>query len=153
MEDWKSLDPRPLPHRRTPSLRRSWAAILLLGASGCLAWRTWSSTTSFSSSPKSGPGQNSGPQFTSSHVEAPFSWDEITPSFMLDYQDCGDGFQCARLQVPMDYNRTGADDRTFALAVVRIPAKVPVSDSRYGGAVLINPGLSSLNINTKCCSS
>lgn len=40
----------------------------------------------------------------------------------------------------MDYNRTKANDRTFALAMVRIPAKVPVSDPRYGGAVLINPG-------------
>jgi len=78
---------------------------------------------------------------TSSNIsKEPFSWDEITPSRTLEYQDCGDGFQCARLKVPMDYNRTEANDRTFALAMVRIPAKVPVSDPRYGGAVLINPG-------------
>lgn len=134
MDDWKSLDPRSLPHRRTTSLkRRPWAAILLLGASGFLAWRTWSSTGSSRPAP-----EEPGP--TPSGSESPFSWDEIDPSPVLEYQDCGDGFQCARLQVPMDYNRTETDDRTFSLAIVRIPAKVPVSDARYGGAVLINPG-------------
>lgn len=40
----------------------------------------------------------------------------------------------------MDYNKTSEHDRNFVLAVVRIPAKVPVDDPRYGGAVLINPG-------------
>ena len=58
----------------------------------------------------------------------------------LKYNDCGDGFECARLKVPMDYNSTGGKGRKFSLAIVRIPAKVPVSGPRYGGAVLINPG-------------
>lgn len=41
----------------------------------------------------------------------------------------------------MDYNRTDTTrGRTFALAVVRIPAQVPIDDPRYGGAMLINPG-------------
>jgi pimeloyl-ACP methyl ester carboxylesterase len=69
-----------------------------------------------------------------------FSWEDIPPSESLVYRDCGDGFQCARLEVPMDYNRTDSDSRKFTLAVVRLPAKVPVGDPRYGGAVLINPG-------------
>lgn len=129
MDDWKSLDPRPLPQQPI-SRRKPWAAIILFSATAFLAWTTWTSTGS------------SRPRLeTSSNIsKEPFSWDEITPSRTLEYQDCGDGFQCARLQVPMDYNRTKANDRTFALAMVRIPAKVPVSDPRYGGAVLINPG-------------
>ncbi|KAJ6099007.1 hypothetical protein N7467_000542 [Penicillium canescens] len=73
-------------------------------------------------------------------VPVPLTWDEITPAQSLEYHNCGDEFQCARLEVPMDYNRTDGNGRTFALAVVRLPAKVPVTDPRYGGAILINPG-------------
>ncbi|KAH3141908.1 hypothetical protein LV164_002256 [Aspergillus fumigatus] len=69
-----------------------------------------------------------------------FSWDQITPSNSLEYHDCFDGFQCARLEVPMDYHRENGRGRQMAIAIVRLPAKVPVTDSRYGGAVLINPG-------------
>ncbi|CAI7660768.1 unnamed protein product [Penicillium glandicola] len=73
-------------------------------------------------------------------IPIPVTWDEIVPSQSLEYHNCGDEFQCARLEVPMDYERTDRQVRTFALAVVRLPAKVPVTDPRYGGAVLINPG-------------
>lgn len=77
---------------------------------------------------------------TQTQTETPLTWDQIDPSPTLKYHNCGDEFQCARLKVPMDYNRTKGG-RTFALAVVRLPAKVPVTDPRYGGAVLINPGM------------
>ncbi|CAG8893419.1 unnamed protein product [Penicillium egyptiacum] len=73
-------------------------------------------------------------------LDIPITWDEIIPSQSLEYHNCRDEFQCARLEVPMDYERTDGKGRTFALAVVRLPAKVPVTDPRYGGAVLINPG-------------
>ncbi|KAJ5170073.1 Proteinase [Penicillium coprophilum] len=73
-------------------------------------------------------------------IPSPVTWDEIVASQSLEYYNCGDEFQCARLEVPMDYQRTDGQGRTFALAVVRLPAKVPVTDPRYGGAVLINPG-------------
>ncbi|KAI9367304.1 TAP-like protein-domain-containing protein [Aspergillus egyptiacus] len=69
-----------------------------------------------------------------------FSWSQITPSQELEYQECFDGFQCARLDVPMDYHRTDGHGTRMAIAITRLPAKVPVTDPRYGGAVLINPG-------------
>jgi len=40
----------------------------------------------------------------------------------------------------MDYNAPARADNQVALAMVRKPAKVPVSDPHYGGAILINPG-------------
>ncbi|RAK99936.1 putative proteinase [Aspergillus ibericus CBS 121593] len=69
-----------------------------------------------------------------------FGWDQITSSQSLTYHDCFHGFQCARLEVPMDYNRSDGQGRRFAIAITRLPAKVPVTDSRYGGAILVNPG-------------
>ncbi|KIX01829.1 uncharacterized protein Z518_09556 [Rhinocladiella mackenziei CBS 650.93] len=71
---------------------------------------------------------------------SPFRWSSIEPSKELEYHDCYDGLQCARLDVPMDYHAPPGSLDRVALAIIRKPAKVPVSDPRYGGAVLINPG-------------
>ncbi|KAG9528525.1 hypothetical protein KCU93_g4233, partial [Aureobasidium melanogenum] len=70
-----------------------------------------------------------------------FDWKNITAHESLVYHDCYDGFQCARLQVPMDWTaEKGVDNRTVQIALIKLPASVPVTDSKYGGAVVLNPG-------------
>ena len=48
---------------------------------------------------------------------------------------CRDGFQCARIDVPMDYD--DADAGTVSLALIRLPAADP--DERLG-SLFLNPG-------------
>ncbi|CAD0107862.1 unnamed protein product [Aureobasidium uvarum] len=70
-----------------------------------------------------------------------FNWGNITATESLVYHDCYGDFQCARLQVPLDWTaEEAADNRTVQIALIKLPASVPVTDSRYGGAVILNPG-------------
>lgn len=65
----------------------------------------------------------------------------------LVYHECFGTFQCAKLQVPLDWiAEEGTDNRTAEIALIKVPATVPVTDSRYGGAVVLNPGTS-----MQCC--
>ncbi|KAK3669301.1 hypothetical protein LTR78_010839, partial [Recurvomyces mirabilis] len=57
----------------------------------------------------------------------------------LQWVPCYEGKECARFSRPMD----PADpiiNETVALAIIRSPAQVPRSDSRYGGSIFMNPG-------------
>lgn len=71
-----------------------------------------------------------------------FDWHTSPAYSHLEYSPCysslGD-FQCARLQLPLDY-WNGTTNATLSLAVIRKPAAVPITDPRYAGPVLVNPG-------------
>ena len=64
--------------------------------------------------------------------------EQIEPSESLEYHTCYGNLQCARLTVPMDWNRTETreDAPKVYIALVQIPAKVAITDPRYGGAVI-----------------
>ncbi|UKZ76729.1 hypothetical protein TrVFT333_004438 [Trichoderma virens FT-333] len=68
-----------------------------------------------------------------------FDWGSIVPSKQLEYHNCYDGFKCARLLVPLDWLNL-EDERTVAIAIVKLPAAVPDDDPTFGGTVIFNPG-------------
>ncbi|TDZ17131.1 Tripeptidyl aminopeptidase [Colletotrichum orbiculare MAFF 240422] len=74
--------------------------------------------------------------------ETDFDWTSLSPSRDLEYVPCYGRFECARLLLPMDW--TAPEDEWLghevAIAMIRQPANVSVTDPRYGGAVYINPG-------------
>lgn len=76
-------------------------------------------------------------------VSTDFVWTNINATDDLQYHDCGGGFECARLQLPLNWNAT-ADDPTyseqFKMAIIRAPAQVPITDPRYGGPIILNFG-------------
>ncbi|KAI0133828.1 TAP-like protein-domain-containing protein [Xylariales sp. AK1849] len=71
-----------------------------------------------------------------------FNWSSLNPSRDLVYYPCGDGFECARLLVPLDWAAAPETqwDHTVAIAILRQRANVSLLDQRYGGEVFFNPG-------------
>ncbi|OBR14913.1 Alpha beta hydrolase fold family [Colletotrichum higginsianum IMI 349063] len=67
-----------------------------------------------------------------------WSWSSIKPSRALKWHSCFEdgGYDCARLDVPMDWQQP-RDDRRVVLAIVRIRA---TDASDYRGPVIFNPG-------------
>jgi autophagy-related protein 17 len=80
-------------------------------------------------------------------LDTSFDWTAITPTADLQYHPCYTNFQCARLQVPLDWSKTNGTTPPAnftgpfaAIALVTLPATVPTSDPAYAGPILINPG-------------
>lgn len=76
---------------------------------------------------------------TSPTLSPDFSWSRVVPQASLAYRRCFGDFQCARLSVPLDWNNA-SQQHDAAVAVIKLPATVPVTDPRYGGPVVLNPG-------------
>lgn len=71
-----------------------------------------------------------------------FDWTSLSPSRRLEYHPCYGTFQCARLQLPMDWTADGEHlwDKTVAVALLKLPAVIQTTDPRYGGEIYLNPG-------------
>ncbi|KAJ7611943.1 Alpha/Beta hydrolase protein [Mycena polygramma] len=65
-----------------------------------------------------------------------FLWEKLTPSQDLEWVECYSTFQCARLEVPLDYSDSTVG--TAAVAIIRLPANS--SQAEYRGPILFNPG-------------
>ncbi|KAJ9612048.1 hypothetical protein H2200_003643 [Cladophialophora chaetospira] len=68
-----------------------------------------------------------------------FDWTKINPSKELKYHKCYGNFECARLEVPLDWSNS-SNPNTVAIAITRLPATVDITDESFGGTVVINPG-------------
>ncbi|KAI9745424.1 MAG: glycerol-3-phosphate dehydrogenase [Claussenomyces sp. TS43310] len=69
--------------------------------------------------------------------------DEVAPSAALQWQPCFRKFQCARLTVPLDYNRNASarTHPTVDLALIMLPGRDHVQSGRYSASPLVvNPG-------------
>ncbi|HEU5000232.1 MAG TPA: alpha/beta hydrolase [Lapillicoccus sp.] len=53
----------------------------------------------------------------------------------IDWSSCGDGFQCADVPVPLDYDRP--TDGTITVALLRLPAADP---AKRKGSLFVDPG-------------
>ncbi|KXJ91582.1 hypothetical protein Micbo1qcDRAFT_204813 [Microdochium bolleyi] len=88
-----------------------------------------------------GAGAGATPSQEINGSEDRFDWSKITPTEDFEFHPCFGDYQCARLSVPLNWNLTSvSSDERLALAVIKYPAKVPVTDSRYAGPILLNPG-------------
>ncbi|KAK4940167.1 hypothetical protein LTR10_019702 [Elasticomyces elasticus] len=135
--DYKSLNANAEPYAASTKGRKSSiprAALILAATSFVIllsnfnspSWRNW----------LTGVDQPS----HKSNNDSAFDWNDIKPATELQYHACYGDLQCARLDVPMDYSAAGDSSPRVALAIVRRPAKVPVTSPNYGGAILTNPG-------------
>lgn len=63
-------------------------------------------------------------------------WADITPNRELIWHQCFEDFECARLDVPLDW-LDPSDDARAIIAVIRLPAS---DKNDYRGPVFTNPG-------------
>ncbi|CAN5698363.1 alpha/beta hydrolase [soil metagenome] len=119
----------------TPSPRaRTLVAIALVAATVLAACSTSgeeakATTTTRASTTTDGPS-------TTSTTTAPKATTSTVPGFEeLDWSECDGGFECAEVEVPVDYAKP--DGAELELALARRPATDP---DRRIGALLMNPG-------------
>ncbi|KZM25588.1 uncharacterized protein EKO05_0001912 [Ascochyta rabiei] len=86
------------------------------------------------------PEQSGRPSSEPGHAAKSFQWSLISPQTYLEFHECFDGFECAKLSLPLDYFNGTYPNDTVNIAVAKLPAKVSVNDPRYGGPILLNPG-------------
>ncbi|KAH8894504.1 peptidase S33, tripeptidyl-peptidase [Thozetella sp. PMI_491] len=70
---------------------------------------------------------------------ADFDWSSVAPSHQLEYHACYEGYQCARLLLPLDW-LDDLNEEIVAIAVIKLPAVVDDEDPSFGGTIVAQPG-------------
>ena len=68
-----------------------------------------------------------------------FDWPSLAASRSLNFHTCYDGFECAKLLLPQNWNNPD-DQQYVSIAIIKLPASVSESDPRHGGTIIHNPG-------------
>ncbi|KAI6772689.1 hypothetical protein HG530_003647 [Fusarium avenaceum] len=76
------------------------------------------------------------PAVTENPTEKPWTWEDVKPSRELHWKPCYDKFECARLDVPMDWLEP-SDDKRVVLGLIKLPAK---SKNNPVSPLFVNPG-------------
>ncbi|KAJ7115336.1 TAP-like protein-domain-containing protein [Mycena epipterygia] len=76
------------------------------------------------------------PIFLEALAGADFAWHTLAATDTLVWTACYDGFECTRLNVPLDYASPSTGNAT--VAITRLPSTAP--KSKYRGPILLNPG-------------
>lgn len=76
------------------------------------------------------------------HEAGEFDWNTIHPSRDLQFSNCYDEFECARLIVPVDWldQDETVRDKTMAIAIIKLSANLTSPHQTHGGTMIINPG-------------
>ncbi|KAF8577644.1 hypothetical protein K439DRAFT_1418020 [Ramaria rubella] len=77
-------------------------------------------------------------QWAFTKKNAGFDWEQLVPNSELRWEPCNINRECAKLEVPLDYNDPTGDKATIAL--LRVKAKVSPKSKNYRGPILFNPG-------------
>ena len=118
--------PRTRGHARVVVL----AVALTLLLAGC----TSSRSSDAGSSPSSSAATSAASTPTGDAGPAPAGLEKFYDQ-QLDWKPCRDGFQCARLRVPLDYAHPGG--RSIEVALLKVPAS---SSSGRLGSLVFDPG-------------
>ena len=76
---------------------------------------------------------------SSSESSHSFDWKSVEAHQDLVYTDCYDGFQCAKLLLPLDWLDL-SNNNNVSIAIAMLPAKVSPDHPKFGGTVVLNPG-------------
>ncbi|KFZ02270.1 hypothetical protein V500_00266 [Pseudogymnoascus sp. VKM F-4518 (FW-2643)] len=131
--------PRTLERRAKPILPPPWTfariGTLLLAAVGLFAFSQFSQFLRRKETPELDVSLHDSRIFASG-TEVDDNWDDIAPSRNITWCKCFDDFDCAKLDVPLDW-LDPSDDARAIIAIIRLRA-TDLDD--YRGPVFFNPG-------------